>query len=581
MGLGKTLEMISLIIADTRSQGPCHSTLIIAPVGVMSNWSGQITSHVKSEHALKVLIHHGPNRQTLNPEVIGTYHVIITSYNTLSMDYVPPKEGLLSSPGRPRQGLFSVKWRRVILDEGHTIRNPQTKAALAATGLCAQSKWVLTGTPIINSLKDLYSLVRFIGLSGGLDRFDVFNSVLIRPVKSGDDTASLLLQALMATICLRRKKEMRFVDLRLPKISEYIHRIDFLPHEREKYEAIEAEAKGLLREVTHSSRNQNPQEKYRHLLEMLLRLRQVCNHWSLCGQRITSLLSAIESQKMVDLTPENKRALEEMLQLSIDTREDCPICLESLHNPVITRCAHAFGYECIERVIDTQHRCPMCRAEPLDLETLVRPAITLGESDSEPSIMEKDVDGNDPNAPSSKINALLSIIRATATKSPGAKTVIFSQWTSYLDIIQTHLSNSSIPGTKVLARIDGKLSPQKRDSALTAFNTDPSCTILLASLAVCSVGLNLTVANQVILADSWWAPAIEDQAVDRVYRLGQTKEVIVWRLVVGESIEERVLTVQGEKRDLMSRAFREGEDAKARGRDRGRGRMADIERLLS
>lgn len=68
---------------------------------------------------------------------------------------------------------------------------------------------------------------------------DIFNSVLIRPLNSGNADASMLLQALMSTICLRRKKEMKFVDLRLPELSEYVHRIEFLPHEKEKYEALE------------------------------------------------------------------------------------------------------------------------------------------------------------------------------------------------------------------------------------------------------------------------------------------------------------------------------------------------------
>lgn len=581
MGLGKTLEMIALMVLDKRGKSECRSTLIVAPVGVMSNWSGQIAQHVHSKDALSVLIHHGPGKKTLHPKDIDGYDVVITSYTTLALDYLPAYK--TEPPPVPRStGLFSTKWRRVILDEGHTIRNPQTKAALAASGLLAQSKWALTGTPIINNLRDLYSLIRFIGLTGGLERLEVFNSLLTRPVKNGDPDACLLLQALMATICLRRKKDMSFVNLRLPQISEYVHHIDFKPHEREKYDALQAEAKGLLHQYirkTASRPEEKPQDSYRHLLEVLLRLRQVCNHWTLCGDRVKSLFSQIEAQQLVDLTPENKKALQEMLQLSIDTRDDCPICLESLHNPVITRCAHTFGYECIERVIETQHRCPMCRAEPLDLDTLVRPAISLGESAIDDTAEPEDTDS------SSKIDALLSILRASHQKNSATKTVIFSQWTSFLNIIQTHLGAHGY----TMARIDGTLSPSKRDSALTSFSTNPKCNVLLASLAVCSVGLNLTVANQVILADSWWAPAIEDQAVDRVYRLGQTREVTVWRLVVAGSVEERVLDVQGEKRSLMGRAFREaegadGEEAAGQGKRGRRGvrtRLADIERLLA
>jgi SWI/SNF-related matrix-associated actin-dependent regulator of chromatin subfamily A3 len=100
---------------------------------------------------------------------------------------------------------------------------------------------------------------------------------------------------------------------------------------------------------------------------------------------------------------------------------------------------------------------------------------------------------------------------------------------------------------------------------------------LLASLSVCSVGLNLVAADTVILADSWWAPAIEDQAVDRVHRLGQTRPCTVWRLVMEDSIEERVLTIQAEKRKLVGKAFQEKEKS---GKEKTT-RMGDILKLLS
>ena len=429
------------------------------------------------------------------------------------------------------------------------------------------------GTPIVNKLQDLYSLIKFLHLTGGLEQLEIFNSVLIRPLNAGDEAANLLLQALMSTICLRRKKEMKFVDLRLPEMSEYVHEIEFLPHEREKYEALEGEAQGLLQKYKASTQrpNSRPQETYRHLLEILLRLRQVCNHWKLCGERVKSLLAALEEQKVVELTPENKQALQDMLQLSIDSREDCPICLEPLHNPVITACAHVFGNECIERVIEHQHRCPLCRAEPLETSSLVTPAVELGESAQ--TLAAADID---PESSSSKIEALLQILRSSRNQDASTKTVVFSQWTSFLDIIQARLTAENIP----LARIDGTMRAPARDTAMATFSSSPNtCPVLLASLAVCSVGLNLVAANQVILADSWWAPAIEDQAVDRVHRLGQHRPVTVWRLVMHGSIEQRVLDVQGEKRKLMMTAFREEEGKRGKARERG-SRLGDIQRLL-
>ena len=129
----------------------------------------------------------------------------------------------------------------------------------------------------------------------------------------------------------------------------------------------------------------------------------------------------------------------------------------------------------------------------------------------------------------------------------------------------------------VFARIDGTMRAPARDAAMAKLQDDAECTIMLASLAVCSVGLNLVSANQVILADSWWAPAIEDQAIDRVHRLGQQKAVTVWRLVMEGSIEERVLDIQSEKRKLMMTAFREGEGKRGK---KGTTRLGDIQKLL-
>ena len=126
-------------------------------------------------------------------------------------------------------------------------------------------------------------------------------------------------------------------------------------------------------------------------------------------------------------------------------------------------------------------------------------------------------------------------------------------------------------------RIDGSLAAPKRDAAIHALDHDPNTRIMLASLSVCSVGLNLVAADTVILADSWWAPAIEDQAVDRVHRLGQTRPTTVWRLVVEKTVEERVLDTQAEKRQVVSKAFQE----KVKQKKSKETRMADIAKLLA
>jgi SWI/SNF-related matrix-associated actin-dependent regulator of chromatin subfamily A3 len=128
MGLGKTLEMIALILTAPGS-GP---TLVVAPKGVMSNWEKQIQHHVTWDRYPKVLRFHA-NSAVKDEKVISTHKVVITTYHKLVTD------ALL---------LTKIKWRRLIFDEGHNIRNPRTKMAEVACRLDAKSRWVCTGTPM-------------------------------------------------------------------------------------------------------------------------------------------------------------------------------------------------------------------------------------------------------------------------------------------------------------------------------------------------------------------------------------------------------------------------------------------------
>jgi SWI/SNF-related matrix-associated actin-dependent regulator of chromatin subfamily A3 len=563
MGLGKTIQVISMIMSDESRVG--KPSLIVAPLSVMSNWSSQAEKHVLPEYLPKVLIYHGATKGGLKAADLAKYDIVITTYQTMALELFP--HGAAKATKVPAaKGLFSTPWRRVVLDEGHQIRNPKAKMAQAACALQADARWVLTGTPIVNNLKDLYSHVKFLRLSGGLEQFDIFNGTLIRPLKNGDPNATVLLQALMSTICLRRMKDMKFIDLKLPVLVSQKYPIKFHSHERQKYDAFSAQAKGLVDQMKH---NEGNNKTFTNLLEVLLRMRQCCNHWKLCGEdRVNRILALVEENKVVDVSNHaSRRALQDVLQLKIDCQEECPICMDSFRSPVITACAHVFCNECVERVIQEQRKCPMCRNELPDVTSLVPPAAGFGEGEEEEVEIDADVT-------SSKIEALIKILNASQ-HAKDTKTVVFSQWTSFLDVVQAQLGIHGLRFT----RLDGKMPASRRDGAIRALEEDADCKIMLASLSVCSVGLNLVAANQVILADSWWAPAIEDQAVDRVHRLGQKRKCTVMRLVMEESVEEEVLEVQSRKRKLMGQAFGEKEGKNRRGEER-RGRLRDIEQLL-
>ena len=557
MGLEKTVQVLSLLVADpSRGREP---TLIVSPLGVMSNWFHQAQTHVRAENSLKILIYHGPNRKDQGPSDLCDYDIVITTYQTIALEYMPGNANSKPKPVPRKTGLFSLEWRRVVLDEGHNIRSPKTKMTQAAYALVAKSRWILSGTPIVNNLRDLLSHIKFLRLSGGLEQAEVFAGTLMRPLNQGRPEARILLQALMSTICLRRMKDMKFVDLKLPEISSQRYSIPMTPQEREKYDAFDREAKGLVFEYkTHQ--NAKGQNIYASLLEVLLRMRQCCNHWKLCGgERLSKVLDLAQSNQKVALNADNVKGLRDLLQLSIDSHEECAVCMETLHNPTITACAHVFGRECIDRVIETQHKCPLCRGA-LSKEDLVQPA----EEESAPSF--------DLESSSSKVEALLNILKATRKSKPGTKTVVFSQWTSFLDVVGPLLKQHGFS----FSQLDGRMHAKARDAAIEQLDNDPSCTVMLASLGVCGVGLNLVSASQVIMSDSWWAPAIEDQAVDRVHRLGQKQPVTVFRLVIENSIEERVLDIQAKKRELTMAAFGEKTEKRA---DK-RGQMSDIMKLL-
>jgi DNA repair protein RAD16 len=134
---------------------------------------------------------------------------------------------------------------------------------------------------------------------------------------------------------------------------------------------------------------------------------------------------------------------------------------------------------------------------------------------------------------STKIEALLQILHQTrrealAQRSKPPKTIVFSQWNAMLTLLEKFLSLAGYEFT----RLDGKMTPKDRKLSLERFAVDPNCTVFLATMKAGGLGLNLTSASRVVLFDPWWNPAAEDQAIDRVHRIGQVQPVIVTRFIM-------------------------------------------------
>jgi len=177
---------------------------------------------------------------------------------------------------------------------------------------------------------------------------------------------------------------------------------------------------------------------------------------------------------------------------------------------------------------------------------------------------------------SSKVGALLQDLHALLqqeAREGGAplKSIVFSQWTSMLDLLEPALRRRGMG----FLRLDGAMSQSEREEAIRAFNTDASYRVFLISVKAGGLGLNLTAASRVFLLDPWWNPAIEDQAIDRVHRIGQTREVVVTRFIMTDSVEERILELQERKRKLA-----EGALGPVNGRDRKALRLEELRHLF-
>lgn len=209
--------------------------------------------------------------------------------------------------------------------------------------------------------------------------------------------------------------------------------------------------------------------------------------------------------------------------------------------------------------------CPQCRGV-LIMERIISvsifikvhlPELALGKEKEQVAKVEdaEDVKPKPDFDSSQKIDTMLEILLKSREDSRGGdKTIIFSQFTTMLDVMERPLQ---VNGFK-FGRYDGSLSLNERTRVLEQFHNDPTMEVLLVSTKCGSLGLNLTVANRVILMDVWWNPALENQAIDRVHRIGQTKDVEVHRLFINNTVEDRILELQKKKQQIADGALGEG-----------------------
>ncbi|NXE54631.1 HLTF factor, partial [Casuarius casuarius] len=513
--------------------GP-RTTLIICPLSVLSNWIDQFEQHTSQDFHLNIYVYYGSDRNK-DPAILSEQDVVLTTYNVLATDY-----GI-----RDDSPLHKIKWLRIVLDEAHTIRNPNAQQTKAVLSLEAHRRWVLTGTPIQNSVKDLWSLISFLKLKPFTDR-EWWHRTIQRPVTMGTPGGLRRLQSLIKSITLRRTKISKVKGkpiLELPERKVLIQHVTLAEEERQIYQSVKKEGKVAINRFFNEG---TVLAHYADILGVLLRLRQLCCHPHLCTNTSSSFSVAGSN------TPEELRQMlvnKMKLVLSSGSDEECAVCLESLTLPVITHCAHVFCKPCIYEVIRSEQpnaSCPLCRSE-LRVEHLVECSL---EEELNSSNGKK---GGQEWISSSKINALMHALIELRKENPTIKCLVVSQFTTFLSLIENALKKSGFAFT----RLDGSMAQKKRVEAIQCFQSSQagSPTVMLLSLKAGGVGLNLTAASRVFLMDPAWNPAAEDQCFDRCHRLGQKYNVIITKFIVKDSVEENMLKIQNKKRELAAGAF--------------------------
>ncbi|KAI4243384.1 MAG: hypothetical protein L6R40_003556 [Gallowayella cf. fulva] len=610
MGLGKTIEMLSLMhsnrsdaaIQATQSMpssvadlprlprssasiepAPC-TTLVVAPMSLLAQWESEALKASKPG-SLKTLVYYGSDKvanlqhMCCEANAASAPNLIITSYGIVLSEFnqVASRGGDRGSHG----GLFSVEFFRVILDEAHFIKNRQSKTAKACYEISAQHRWVLTGTPIVNRLEDLFSLVRFLRVEPW-NNFSFWKTFITVPFESKDFIRALdVVQTVLEPLVLRRTKDMKTPDgealVPLPPRTIEIQEIELSKQERAVYDYIYTRAKRTFNATMEAG---TLLKSYTTIFAQILRLRQSCCHPVLTRNKaITAeeedaaaaadvangLADDMDLQELIerftsdcgneeDIT--NKFGAHVLQQIQSEANSECPICAEEpMIEPAVTGCWHSACKQCLLDYIQHQkdkEELPLCFncREPInqrDIFEIVREYYDGVEQQNSDLSSSADLYSATPpgamssssigkQAPkislrrigadsSAKIAALVVHLKSIRASSPTTKSVVFSQFTSFLDLIAPALSRAGIP----LLRFDGSMNQKVRASTITSFTESRRGVVLLLSLRAGGVGLNLTAAKRVFMMDPWWSFAVEAQAIDRVHRMGQEDEVKVVR----------------------------------------------------
>ncbi|CAH0480138.1 unnamed protein product [Peronospora belbahrii] len=314
--------------------------------------------------------------------------------------------------------------------------------------------------------------------------------------------------------------------------------------------------------------NESSEAYYQRIAAQLQRDMQVSSN---CKQQLENGIDVSDGKagkSTMGLTASYIQSVIAQVEDDLESQE-CPICLDPPSDAVMTPCAHVLCAQCLRESLsnDPENGCPVCRSvvdvarvfklpSPPALMTQHNNCKADARVDEIPKPASTSMVGHENDSTgfeSAKLQQLLRDLNAirlennhTESFKQKRKVVVFSQWTSMLDMVSQLLSRHGFS----YCTFHGRLNQDARERVLTKFAKDPYMEVLVISLKAGGVGLNLTCASVVILLDPWWNPGVEEQAIDRVHRLGQTQDVMVKRYVIRDTVEEIILKLQQRKENL-------------------------------
>lgn len=500
MGMGKTIQTVAMLVSDTSRNKTAGEagTLVVAPTVALMQWKSEIELY--TNNSLSILIYHGTNREQ-SVAKLKEYDIVLTTYNLLESVWRKQQSGFRRKDGvvKQRSVLHTIKFHRIVLDEAHNIKDRSKGTARAVFNLQSDLHWCLSGTPLQNRVGELFSLLRFLQAAPYSYYFCMrcpckslhwtfsdkrtcdecghtpmshtcwFNHELLKPIQrfgaQGEGlTAFKKLHNLLARLMLRRTKVERADDMGLPPRVVRVRRDMFNDEEEDLYESLYTESKRKFNTYADQGTILN---NYANIFQLITRMRQMADHPDLILKR-----NAEAGQNQIV----------------------CRICDDVSEDAIRARCNHIFCRSCVqdyqEGFVGATPDCPVCHLA-LNID-LTAPALEVANEDliKRHSILNR-IDMSKWRS-STKIEALVEELYKLRAKDSSIKSIVFSQWTSMLELVNWRLRRAGFQCCK----LDGSMTPEARANTIDHFSNDPSVSVFLVSLKAGGVALNLTEASQ-------------------------------------------------------------------------------------